>query len=238
LGQSGGFLVEIRRVSGTLNVGFAVARISEMEAIMKRTPVLIIASLALGTSAVRAQVIYNSASTAAEGYANGMSNVISAQGQKNVSDSQAAINLTQARSAQIDNQVKSVNAYWEKKDIYNARQQKEFAEIGRQRQIYLAKYGLKSLTPEEFDRATGVCNWPKVLTQVQYDEYRLALDKLLKQRAYAGFLTGDEYMQATAANKQWRNMLAKQRNVYPEQILSDMIRFILKVSREIDDNLS
>src|SRR6476661_5505006 len=84
-----------------------------------------------GLAATKAQVIYNSASTAAEGYANGMSNVIAAQGQKNVSDSQAAINLTQARSAQIDNQVKSVNAYWEKKDIYNARQQKEFAEIQR-----------------------------------------------------------------------------------------------------------
>jgi hypothetical protein len=205
---------------------------------MRYPLVPLIALLMLGLTDSRAQVIYNSASTAAEGYANGMSNVIAAQGQKNVSDSQAAINLTQARSAQIDNQVKSVNAYWEKKDIYSARQQKEFAQIEQQRQVYLAKYGLKSLTPEEFDRATGVCNWPKVLTQQQYDEYRLVLDKLLKQRAYAGFLTGDEYMQATAANKQWRNMLAKQRNVYPEQILSDMIRFILKVNREIDENLS
>src|SRR3954451_24301811 len=91
-----------------------------------------LALILFGTTALTGQVIYNSASTAAEGYANGMSNVISAQGQKNVSDSQAAINLTQARNAQIDNQVKSVNAFWEKKDIYNARQQKEFAEIQRQ----------------------------------------------------------------------------------------------------------
>lgn len=196
------------------------------------------AILLLGLADTKAQVIYNSASTAAEGYANGMSNVIAAQGQKNVSDSQAAINMTQARSAQIDNQLKSVNAYWEKKDIYNERQQRELAQIQQQRQTYLARYGLKSLTPEEFDRATGVCNWPNVLMQPQYDEFRLVLDKLLKQRAYAGFLTGDEYMQATAANKNWRNMLAKQRKVYPEQILSDMIRFILKVNREIDENLS
>ena len=50
-----------------------------------------------GVSAAIGQVIYNSASTAAEGYANGVSNIISAQGQKNVYDSQAAINLTQAR---------------------------------------------------------------------------------------------------------------------------------------------
>ena len=49
--------------------------------------------------------------------ASAVSNVIAAQGQRNLSNSQAAINLTQARSAQIDNQLKSVNAYWQKQDI-------------------------------------------------------------------------------------------------------------------------
>jgi hypothetical protein len=191
----------------------------------------------LGSMAATGQVIYNSASTAAEGYANGMSNVISAQGQKNVNDSQAAINMTQARSAQIDNQVKSVNAFWEKKDIYSQRQQQEFADIQRQRDFYLSRHGLTSLTPEEFDRATGAVAWPKVLLQPQYDQYRVVLDKLMKQRAYNGTLTSDEYMEATAANKGWRAMLAKQRGVYPEQILSQMIRFILKVNREVNDNL-
>jgi hypothetical protein len=204
---------------------------------MNRILALVIAALVFGAPAMKAQVIYNSASTAAEGYANGMSNVISAQGQKNLSNSQAAINLTQARSSQIDNQVKSVNAFWEKKGIYSEHQQQEFANIQSQRQFYLSKHGLTSLTPEEFDRASGTCNWPRVLEQKQYDQYRVVLDKLLKQRAYAGALTGDEYMEATAANKDWRAMLAKQKNVYPEQILSQMIRFILKVNREVNDNL-
>src|SRR3954452_3777378 len=205
---------------------------------MKRISILGILVVASCGFIAQGQVIYNSASTAAEGYANGMSNVISAQGQKNVSDSQAAINLTQARNAQIDNQVKSVNAYWEKKGIYSQHQQQQMEQIQQQRATYLAKYGLKSLTPEEFDRATGVCNWPRVLTQSQYDPYRLELDKLLKQRAYAGFLSGDEYIQATAACKNWRGMLAKQKKVYPEQILDQMIRYVLKVNRELDENLS
>src|SRR6187401_859925 len=96
---------------------------------MKYTPTLALALLALGASALTAQVIYNSASTAAEGAANGMSNIIAAQGQKNLSDSQAAINLTTARSAQINNQVDSVNAFWEKKGIYNEHQQQQLAAI-------------------------------------------------------------------------------------------------------------
>jgi hypothetical protein len=182
-------------------------------------------------------VIYNSASTAAEGAANGMSNVIAAQGQKNLSDSQAAINLTQARSSQIDNQVKSVNAFWEKNAIYSQHQQAQFADIQRQRQFYLSISANPSLTPEEFDRASGAVSWPKVLEQKQYDDYRVSLDKLLKQRAYAGALTGDEYVEATSALKGWRAMLARQRNIYPQPILSQMIRFVLKVNREINDNL-
>jgi hypothetical protein len=191
----------------------------------------------LGTSALTGQVIYNSASTAAEGYANGVSNIISAQGQKNVSDSQAAINLTQARSSQIDNQVKSVNAYWEKKGIYNEHQQKELEAIDQKRNTYLSKYALTSLTPEDFDRTTGAINWPRVLDQKQYEQFRLPLTKLFQQRAYAGALTGDEYMQATAASKNWRALLASQQNVYPSGVLSQMIRFILKLDRELDDNL-
>jgi hypothetical protein len=186
---------------------------------------------------MRAQVIYNSASTAAEGAMNGAANVIQAQGQKNVSDSQARINNEDAYSKAIDNSVKSVNAFWEKKDVYSQRQQQQFAEIQRQRQFYMSRHGLTSLTPEEFDRASGTVNWPRVLEQKQYDEYRVQLDKLMKDRAYNGALTGDQYMEATAALKGWRAMLGKQRNVYPENILSQMIRFVLKVNRELDDNL-
>lgn len=193
--------------------------------------VLTVSSVAVG------QVIYNTSSTAAEGYQRGLGGVISAQGQRNLSNSQAAINMTDARSNQIDNQVKSVNAFWEKRDIYNERQQREFAQIEQKRSAYLAKHGLGTVTPEEFDRTTGQITWLKVLQQQQYDPYRNTLDELLKKRAYQGALSGDEYMAATAASKEWRAMLAKQKDVYPDQILSQMIRFVLKVNRELNENL-
>ncbi|HVT27044.1 MAG TPA: hypothetical protein VHE81_03410 [Lacipirellulaceae bacterium] len=205
---------------------------------MKRVPAYVLLLLLLGASVITGQVIYNSASTAAEGYANGMSNVIQSRGQKNLNDSQARINNQDAYSKALDNSTKSVNTFWEQKDIYNQRQQQQFAEIQRQRQAYLAKYGLKSLTPEEFDRASGTVYWPKVLEQPQYNQYRLVIDKLMKDRAYVGCLTSDQYMQATGALKGWREMLSKQQDVYPRPILDQMIRFVLKVNREINDNLS
>ena len=115
--------------------------------------------------------------------------------------------------------------------------QQQIAKTDQRRNLYLQNHGLTGLTPEEFDRTTGAITWPKVLEQSQYNQYRLMLDKLFKQRAYAGALTGDEYMEATAASKQWRNLLGTQQNVYPQQILSQMIRFVLKLDRELDDNL-
>ncbi len=204
---------------------------------MKYVPLGVVGLVVVGASALTGQVIYNNASTAGEGYSRGAASVIQAQGQRNLSNSQAAINLTDARSAQIDNQIKSVNAFWEKKDIYDQHLQQKLAETDKRRDFYLANHGLKSLTPEEFDRTTGTIFWLKVLDQKQYDQYRLTLDKLFKQRAYAGALTGEEYMQATAANKNWRAMLAKQKDVYPAPILTQMINFILKVNRELDENL-
>jgi hypothetical protein len=204
---------------------------------MKRVLAYSVLLVVLGSPAIMGQVIYNSASTAAEGYANGMSNVIQARGQKNVNDSQARINNQDAYSKALDNSTKSVNTFWEQKDIYAGRQQQKFAEYQRKRQFYQERHGLKSFTPEEFDRASGMVNWLRVLEQPQYDQYRLVLDKLLKQRAYAGALTSEEYMQATAACKDWRAMLAKQKGTYPEQILDQMIKFVLKVNREINENL-
>jgi hypothetical protein len=205
---------------------------------MKRLTSYAVLFLLLGTLIAKAQVIYNSASTAGEGYANGVSNVISAQGQANLNNSQAAINLTEARSSQIDNQVKSVNAFWEKKEIYSQHQQEKLQQITDKRNRYLAKHALQDLTPDQFDRTTGQISWPKVLEQSQYDQYRNLLTSLFEKRAYQGMLTGDEYMQATGASKDWRAMLAKQKDVYPPPILSQMIRFILGLDRELNDNLS
>jgi hypothetical protein len=204
---------------------------------MKFAPVSIVALFVLSSTIAIGQVIYNNASTAGESYSRGISGVIQAQGQRNLNNSQAAINAQDAYSMALDNSTKSVNTFWEQKDIYAARQQQEFAKIGQQRADYLAKHGLESLTPEEFDRSTGQITWPKVLMQKDYDAYRNALDELMRKRAYQGALTGDEYMQATAMSKEWRAMLAKQKDVYPPRILSQMTRFVLKVSREINDNL-
>jgi len=197
-----------------------------------------LAVLLVFASIATSQVIYNSASTAAEGYQRGLSGVINAQGQRNVANSQAAINATEARSNQIDNQMKSVNAFWEKNAIYNQHVQQEMAQVEQKRAFYLQKHGLKPLTPQQFDRTTGQVIWPKVLEQKPYDQYRNPLDQLFHKRSYEGALSGDEYMQATAALNDWHQAIVKQKSQYPGPIVDQMLMFLLSVKHELDDNLS
>ena len=48
----------------------------------------------------------------------------------------------------------------------------------------------------------------------------------------------DDYLQAKTASKEWREMLASQREMYPKNVLSQMTRFVLKLNRELNENLS
>lgn len=194
--------------------------------------------LLVGGSMVEAQVVVDQAATAGESYARGISGIISSQGQKNLDDSQARINNQDAYSKAIDNSVKSVSAYWERKDIYAERQAQEFAEIGEKRERYIARRGSLDLSTEEFDRTTGQINWPKVLEQATFDPYRTKMDEVFKERSYNGALTGDQYMTATNTYNQWRAAILAQRDAFPAPIVQQMLRFLLKVNRELNDNLS
>jgi len=193
--------------------------------------------IACGGSAVWGQVVVDQAATAGESYARGVSGIISAQGQKNLNDSQAAINATEARSNQIDNQVKSVNAFWEKKSIYEEHVAQEMAEVQAKRGRYIARRGSLDFSPEEFDRTTGAVNWPKILQQTVYNPFREELDTAFHDRSYNGALTSDQYMTATTAYNDWRAAILTQRGQYPAPIIQQMLRFLNKAKRELDDNL-
>lgn len=193
--------------------------------------------LASASSAL-AQVVVENSSNVGEGYSRGLGNVIQSQGERNLSNSQAAINLTDARSSQIDNQVKSVNAYWEKKGVYNQHLQQEFYQIEQKRSLELKKNGLKPLTAQQFDRTTGEITWPGPLRGSEYDQYRKIIDASFKTRATSGFLTGKDYMAVGSAMKNWRAKLTSEQNEYPPAVLGQMLRFLLELNHNLDDNLS
>ena len=45
----------------------------------------------------------------------------------------------------------------------------------------MARHGLGTLSPEEFDRTTGQVTWLKVLEQKQYDQLKVQRDAMFKR---------------------------------------------------------
>jgi hypothetical protein len=206
---------------------------------MKCVSACVVVLSLVGASKVTGQdYYYGGSSTAGEGYARGAASVIQAQGERNLSNSQAAINLEDAYSKAIDNNVKAANAYYDKKQMHDEYFREHVYAEEQKRATHRARNALPPLVPEEFDRTTGHVNWPQVLQQTQYDQYRLPLDALFSKRAQTGGLSTDDYMQATTATKAWRAKLTSQKKDFPEDALHQIVRFILKLERELNDNLS
>lgn len=176
-------------------------------------------------------------STPVEGARRGTADVIRSQGMANLANSEAAVNLGQARSQNIDNQVKATNAYWEKKNIYEQNMAPRRYEEHQKYQKHRARVLLKPLTPKEFNATTGAVNWPPLLQDSQYDEFRQPLTELFARRAQYGELSSDDYLQAKHLIKEFRAAVSANKG-YPEAPLRSALRLLLKLNRELDSNFS
>ena len=205
---------------------------------MKHLFIFISAGLVIYPVVAFGQVIMDRASTVGESYARGASDMIRSRGEANLSNSQAAINAQDAYSKSIDNSVKSVDAYWERRRVYDEHKAAEMYKISSRRERRLARTGLKSLTPQEFDRTSGNITWPGPMKQDQYTKYRETFDVMFHKRAQEGWLGSDDYLALENASKEWRAMLQGERDKYPKNVFSQMSRFILKLNRELNQNLS
>ena len=95
-----------------------------MRAFVPATMLLLLAGAVIahaqGTSPYFAAVgpgSYHHASTAAEGAARGMADVVRSAGAANLMNSEAAINIEDARSKYIDNRMQATNTYFQMKTV-------------------------------------------------------------------------------------------------------------------------
>ncbi|MEM6798659.1 MAG: hypothetical protein AAF589_04025 [Planctomycetota bacterium] len=177
------------------------------------------------------------ASTAAEGYARGMADAVRSQGQKNLMDSRAAINREEARSKYIDNRTKSTNAYWERRRIYEENMAEIRYERNLKRQAQRDRQMLTQLTPQQLNPTTGVVDWPALLEEEQYDEFRKPLTDLFAKRGQYGELNSADYLEAKELVREFRAAVTANKRTYPDAAVSNALRFLLKLNRELDNNL-
>ena len=128
------------------------------------------------------------ASTAQQGADYGMSEMMRAQGYQNLQNSEAAKNWQDAKTLDIQNRLRWTETYFEMRKV---NRDKRAAEAGptitQEQAISLAKMKApQRLQSTQLDPVTGHIEYPLILTQDIYKQYRERLDSLFAQRAASG----------------------------------------------------
>ncbi|MEK6234625.1 MAG: hypothetical protein N2C14_07920 [Planctomycetales bacterium] len=143
--------------------------------------------LCLAQSANAQYYSYHS-STAAEGRARGMSEVVRSAGETNLRNSEAAINYQDARSAEYDNRLKGTETYFEMRKMNKAYRDEERRPPPRMEDVWrrAREAAPKRPTTSQVDPLTGTIAWPFVLQEDKYQEGTAKLERLFAARAAAG----------------------------------------------------
>ncbi len=173
------------------------------------------------------------ASTAGEGYARGMADMVRSAGEANLLNSQAASEYEDARKKNLENKVTATEVYFERKRIN--REQRAAAKQ-HQRSLSAAHRsvakGPNRLTVSQVDPVTGVLKLPILLTLGIYDEHRTKLEALFKNRALHGASTAEEYLQVVSLSNAWQKEMRSNESEYPAKDFMDAMRFLVRLVNE------
>jgi hypothetical protein len=140
---------------------------------------------------------YGHASTAEEGAARGMADVVRSAGAANLMNSEAAINLQEAQKKNIENHLQYTQTYFQMKSInqqYRDAQRKPAPN--QQQAIRLSQSRMPDrLSANKIDPLTGALAWPLGLRMDSLKDDRERLDAIYAERADKGFLTPDQYIE-------------------------------------------
>ncbi|NDC52968.1 MAG: hypothetical protein EBZ74_01445 [Planctomycetia bacterium] len=128
------------------------------------------------------------ASTAQQGAAEGIAQVVRSQGYANLKNSEAAKNWEDAKSKEIDNRMKWTETYFEmRKTNREARAAEEGPPVTQEQAIRLAKMTVPPrLGSTQLDPVTGHIQYPLVLQDEIFAPNRAELDGLFANRAATG----------------------------------------------------
>ena len=153
----------------------------------------------------------------------GMSQVISAEGQYNLATSAAALNMTQAQSNELRNEVQAVQTFWAMRDIGRIERQlergprptaEEFARRAR------AAAPLP-LTTGQVDPVDGTLHWPLILQNELFQPQRIALQELTaKWIKYGGLDYSDQAQIRAQIDDMFEILKAKMTSLPPQDYVA------------------
>jgi hypothetical protein len=125
------------------------------------------------------------ASTAEEGIANGMANIISSAGAANLMNAQAATQAEQARSEYIRNRMLATQTYFDmRRTNEEYRKETQGKPLSMEQYVRLARVEAPDrMSPSELDTLNGKIYWPPQLMVNAYAPLRKEIETLYNRRA-------------------------------------------------------
>jgi hypothetical protein len=169
------------------------------------------------------------ASTAQEGMARGMADVIRSRGQASVDLARAATESERARRAYLENRNFAISSYVENRAIRDEFRARESAARKEKMLAYVKTQRLQPLTESEFYEPTGEVRWPIGLLHPHCETGRKEVEALLAQRALNGSLTAEQYIRLTKLLRDWISHVPDHKGDFSSTDTSAAISFLRRL---------
>lgn len=168
--------------------------------------------------------------TVAGSYANGMGNLVRAQGAYNEMTAQANQAQQQAYSMQLDNRLKASQTYYE---LQRINREQTAAKKQRESEIWAKNVPPPKrprLKPSQLDPVTGEITWDPLLLDERFKSYRDRIQVLFTQRAKDP--SSVSYFQVSQITGPMRNFLDTLITEFPTNVFFSARHFIDAVAEE------
>ena len=169
------------------------------------------------------------ASTAEEGMARGMADVIRARGQASVDVARAATETEQARRAYQENWNYAVSSFVENRAIRDAYRADRFDTKKEKLASYIKTRQFQPLSDVEFYESTGEINWPIGLMHPHDENGRKQVEALFAERAEKGSLEATEYIRLNKLLNDWVNHVGSHKDDFSSSDITEAIRFLRRL---------
>ncbi|MCC9606083.1 hypothetical protein LOC68_19665 [Blastopirellula sp. JC732] len=158
------------------------------------------------------------AATVAESQARGLADIVRAQGEYNLNTARAAIDVEEARSQYIENRNRAQQVYFEMRRRNTEFRAEQAGPKPTSEQLFRfnQERAPQRLAASQLDPLTGEINWPFILTDKPYDEYREKLNMAFAMRAREGsYANVDEFRNVTGTAEAMFDELKNRIRDYP-----------------------
>lgn len=191
---------------------------------MLRVKNLVLAGVALALACPVAQAQYwgyGGGATPESAARQGMAAQVRSAGMYNLLSSEAMINVEDARSKAMDNQVKFVNTYFEKRRLNKMYRDAERRPRGSHEDWvrYAQEAAPDELSASQLDKLQGIIEWPRALQGDKFAPYREKLEVLYKEHAeYGGGINSPAYADIQEVGREMQDALRQDaEQIEPEQ---------------------